>query len=212
VETVNRSALPEALPPRKPAPAAPIPTPTTPRLSPAPMEKTFDADSLLEKAAAQIRLGRHEAALETMQTLLERQPNHVAARCLLAQAQANAGQLDEAEASCAIALGLSPFAALPFHLRARIAEERGASDAAKTLLKKVIYLNPRSVWGALELGAIYAREGDGVRATQMRRAALGLLDGLNDEAPVPVEEYAIEAPLSVGELKRQLGAELEADL
>jgi chemotaxis protein methyltransferase CheR len=129
------------------------------------------------------------------------------ALCLLAQAEANAGRLDAAEASCQRILKLAPFTALPYHLRARIAEERGDSENAKLLLKKVMYLNPASVWAALELGAIYRREGDRARATQMHRVALELISDLNDEASVPTEEYAVEAPLLVGDLKRQLQGE-----
>jgi len=35
-----------------------------------------------------------------------------------------------------------------------------------------------------------------------------LLDGLSDTAQVPAEEFAVEEPLTVGELKRQLQADL----
>ena len=158
---------------------------------------------LLEEARSQIRAG-NPAAQQTLIAFLETAPKDVEALCLLAQAQANAGQLDAAEASCARALGVSPFAALPYHLRARIAEERGDSAGAKMLLKKVIYLHPRSVWAPLELSAIYEREGEIARAAQMQRAALEILAALDENSPVPAEEYAVEAPLSVGELRRQL--------
>ena len=156
------------------------------------------------EAAKLLRSGRHAAALEILLALLEREPRNLAALCLAAQAQANAGRLDEAESLCRRAIETSAFVPLPYHLLARIAEERGDSTTAKALLKKVIYLNPASVRSYLEISAIYAREGDAMRATQMQRAALGVLNELSEDAVLPADEYAIEERLTVGELKRQL--------
>jgi chemotaxis protein methyltransferase CheR len=166
-----------------------------------------DDSQMAAQATALIRSGRHSAALEILDALLEREPRHLAALCLAAQANANAGRLDEAEALCRRAVEVSPFAPLPYHLLARIAEERGDSQAAKVLLKKVVYLNPASVRGYLELSAIYRREGDAPRAVQMQRTALRALDTLNGKSLVPSDEHAVESPLTVDEMKRQLNAE-----
>ncbi len=184
---------------------------STPTVTKATSDPLSTASQIVERATLEIRTGQPAQALEMLQTLLAREPGHLAAWCVMAQAQANSGQLDAAESSCMRALSISPFAVLPYHLQARIAEERGQSEIAKSLLKKVIYLHPRSVWAALELASIYRREGDLARAAQLRGAARGLLDDLADDSPVMVAEYAVEAPLPAGELKRQLQSETVAN-
>ncbi len=198
--------------------AATSPAPLRPTISPllgvpkasqnlarsSPPPAISEAAQVTIEAQILIHKGRFAAALTHLETLLEREPQHLGALCLAAQANANAGRLDEAETLCRQAVAVSPFAPLPYHLLARIAEERGDSQAAKVLLKKVIYLNPASVRSYLELSAIYTREGDHLRALQMRRTALGTLESLGNDNPLPADEYAVEAPLTVGELKRQL--------
>ncbi len=209
--------------PAKPEPAKPEsakPTLMAPNVAPAatrpPAQSNFiapkevsiapaaeTADVTLE-ATKLLRSKRHKEALEILLALLEREPRNLAALCLAAQAQANAGRLDEAESLCRRAIEMSSFVPMPYHLLARIAEERGDSADAKVLLKKVIYLNPASVRSYLELSAIYAREGDALRASQMQRTALEVLNDLNENEALPADEYAIEQHLTVGELKRQL--------
>jgi tetratricopeptide (TPR) repeat protein len=160
----------------------------------------------IAQAGELIRTGNHHRALQMVKTDLARDPKNFALLCLAAQAQANLGQLDEAEACCQAALAISSFEALPYQVLARTAGERGEDERAKTLLKKVIYLNPDSVRAYLELSAIYEREGDAARAAQMTRAALGVLGGQSDETPVAGENFAVEERLTAGEIKRQLQA------
>lgn len=188
-------------------PSAPLPAPNvvapTPKKA-APLPKAEPSDALAQ-ATAWIGQGRPVEALQLLKTCLERQPSDLAALCLAAQAQANLGRLDEAEVLCQRAIAVSSFAALPYQMLARIAAERGDAELAKSLLKKVIYLNPSLVRAYLELSAIYAREDDAPRAAQMKRAALSLLSDQNEENWVPSEPYAVEERLTVGEIKRQLG-------
>lgn len=158
----------------------------------------------MHQATAMIRAGRYGEAFKILTPLLDREPRHLAALCMAAQAQANAGCLEEAEALCHRAIEVSPFASLPYHLLARIAEERGDSQTAKALLKKVIYLNPESLHSYLELGAIYTREGDAVRAAQMQQTVRRMLEGLPEDSLVPGDEYAVDEPILAGELKRHL--------
>ena len=175
-----------------------------PALDSTPPAPTPPAAAAIDAARALLKSGRYAAAREQLQSLLEREPRHLEALCLAAQAAANAGHLTEAEALCRRAIEASSFASLPYHLLARIEAEYGHHQEAKALLKKVIYLQPNSVASFLELSALYAGEGDRARAAQMQRAALAALDGLKDDTPLPVDEFAIEEPLTVGELKRQL--------
>ena len=183
--------------------SVPIPRPPSPR-PPGVSPVVLNAKAVTVQATAAIRAGRHEAAMRSLPLLLEAEPRHLAALCLAAQACANLGRLDEAEAFCQRAIEVSAFAPLPYHLLARIAAERGDRDTAKTLLKKVTYLNPESVLGYLELSDIYAQEGDTARAAQMQRAAYGVLDALPDDTHLPTDEHAVERALTAGEVRRQL--------
>jgi tetratricopeptide (TPR) repeat protein len=163
----------------------------------------------MHQATAMIRVGRYSEAFKILTPLLQREPRHLAALCMAAQAQANAGCLEEAEELCHRAIEVSPFASLPYHLLARIAEERGDSQTAKALLKKVIYLNPESAHSYLELGAIYTREGDAVRAAQMQQTVHRMLDDLPEGSTVRGDEYAVEEPILAGELKRHLQIDMD---
>ena len=98
--------------------------------------------------------------------------------------QANLGDLDGAAQSCREAIKIDSFHAEPYHLLALIAQERGDVAEARNLLKQVIYLDPAFIAAYLELGEIYAREGDTLRAQKMRAAAHGILKTLSSDTPV----------------------------
>lgn len=91
---------------------------------------------------------------------------------------ANQGQQDKATKSCGELIEKNPLAAAPHYLLALLAHERGESAEAKSLLKKVIYLDPSFIAAYLDLGDLYAQEGDGVRAGKMRATARDLLKSL----------------------------------
>ncbi len=183
-----------------------VPRPVVPRPV-VPESLVSTPEEVTKQAIALIRAGNPNEAVKMLQLLLESQPRNLAALCLLAQVNANRGRLEEAEMFCQRAIEVAAFAPLPYQLLARIAAERGDNETAKTLLKKVTYLNPESVMGYLELSAIYEREGDATRASQMQRAAHDVLNTLSDEALLLTDEYALESALTVGELKRQLQSE-----
>jgi len=71
-------------------------------------------------------------------------------------------------------------------------------------LQKVLYLAPSCIAAHLELGALYAREHDAVRARKMRTTALELLKALPPH--VPVEPYT---DLTAAALVRYVQKELE---
>lgn len=91
---------------------------------------------------------------------------------------ANQGQHDRAEKLCGEMIARNPLVAEPHYLLALLAQERGDFAEAKGLLKKVIYLDPSFIAAYLDLGDLYAREGDGIRAGKMRAAARNLLKAL----------------------------------
>lgn len=91
---------------------------------------------------------------------------------------ANQGLREKAEESCREAIARNPLNAEPHYLRALLAQERGNFAETKDLLKKVIYLNPSFIAAYLDLGDLYAREGDVARARKMRSTASDLLKRL----------------------------------
>lgn len=97
---------------------------------------------------------------------------------------ANKGQREKAEKSCREMIARNPLDAEPHYLRALLAQERGNFAEAKDLLKKVIYLDPSLIAAYLDLGDLYAREGDVERARKMRSTSRDLLKGLHGDERV----------------------------
>lgn len=97
---------------------------------------------------------------------------------------ANQGMWDKAAASCGEIISRNPLSAEPHYLLALLAQEREHFAEAKELLKKTIYLDPSSIAAYLDLGDLYAREGDRPRAGKMRRTARDLLQALPADSPV----------------------------
>jgi chemotaxis protein methyltransferase CheR len=91
---------------------------------------------------------------------------------------ADRGMPDAAEQDCRKAIVLAAFDPRPYYLLAQLAQERGDPMQAKTLLKKVIYLDPSFIAAYLELGDLHAQAGEQDRARRMYetvRTALGKL-------------------------------------
>jgi chemotaxis protein methyltransferase CheR len=103
-------------------------------------------------------------------------------------------------------VALDPLAPTAYQLLASIAEERGDRDEARELLRKVIYLAPDAATAYLELGALYASDGDAARAGQMRRAAVDLLRSLP-----PVAEVEPWREVTAGELLRHVEATADGE-
>lgn len=218
-----RVQMPPAQPPRvQPAPPRPVEVSrqsASPSNSPLPAKNpiytngTIQAEDRrhadakrIQSALAMSRSGNVAAALTELAPLLISESPHFAALCLAAQGHANAGQYDQALRHCRQATAIEPFAPLPFHIQARIAEERGEREETKLLLKKVNYLAPSLPIPYLELAAIYEHEGDKPRAGKMRATALGLLNGLTPEQPVPTDALSTDRVMTVAELRAHLRA------
>jgi chemotaxis protein methyltransferase CheR len=84
-----------------------------------------------------------------------------------ARRHADRGRPDAAAADCRKAIAVSGFDPRPYFLLAQLAQERGDANEAKTLLKKVIYLDPSFVAAYLELGALHAQAGESGSARRM---------------------------------------------
>jgi len=162
----QKTAAPFFLPAAPPLVETPHPVPEKPAaVSPA-IRKTHAAATLPPQAAAEIS---KETAVSEMQQAWQ---------------YANQGQLDRAAKSCGEMVARNPLDAEPHYLMALLAQEHGNLAEAKSLLKKAIYLDPSFIAAYLDLGDLYAREGDGVRAGKMRTTACDLLKALPGEDQV----------------------------
>lgn len=153
-----------------------------------PHESETPSETTLCDIEALLHAGRSALALQRLQPWLESasrpSPKTTSpqtssqAWTLAASAHANLGRHDEAGRCCEQAVARNAQNANAYRVWAQIAEEQGAREQAKTLLKKVIYLAPSQFDAYLELGALYAFDGDLPRARQMRSVALQLLRAL----------------------------------
>jgi len=189
-----------------PLQSALVPSPVRNSAAPGqtPIAALDEASQVIEEVLALLRLGKTAVPLAKLLSLLRAEPSHCAAHCLAAQAHANAARYEEAMQHCRRATEVEPFAPLPFHILARIAEERGERAEAKALLKKVIYLAPSLALPYFELSSIYEHEGDQGRARKMRDTAAQLLDKLSQDEPVPTHPLSVDRPITVGELRQYL--------
>lgn len=116
-----------------------------------------------------------------------------------AQTCANLGRYDEAVALCRRASEADPLLAPAHFLAAQLAEQRGELEEASLRFKRVIYLAPDFAPAYVELGSLYAAQGDAARATRMRTTARALLQKLPPQTVI--ETFA---PLTAGELVQHL--------
>ncbi|NCQ29958.1 MAG: hypothetical protein GW802_21455 [Armatimonadetes bacterium] len=141
-----------------------------------------DRAEALTELRALLAAGDSRAAAAAAERLLEQGGEDSQVLCLAAEAYGNMAQRDQAEAHCRRAVTAAPLAARPHYLLAQLAQERGDADAAKALLKTVLYLEAKHLPAYLELGDLHAREGNEGRARSMWAAALDLLRNLPADA------------------------------
>lgn len=116
-----------------------------------------------------------------------------------ARVLADRGEYAQAERVCHKVLSIDPLAAAPYFLLAQLAQLRGDFEQAKERLNEAIYLDPRFVAAYLELAALCERADDLPRAQTLRRAALGIVRTMPNDAMI--EQYETTA----GELMQWLG-------
>ncbi len=145
-------------------------------------QQITERERLLAEAESRYIAGDYPGTIRSLEPLQK----PVEARCLLllAHAHANLGHVEEAATCCRRLAEAFPLASEPYELLAILAQEQGRYDDAKLLLKQALYLAPRSPSAYLELGALYAHEGDGTRARKMRVTALELLREMPTETAI----------------------------
>lgn len=121
---------------------------------------------------------------------------------ILAQAwrDADRGATQSAQTGCECALRVSPFDPRAYYLLAQLAQERGALDEARKLLRKVLYLDSRFIAAELELAELCARGGEVEAAQRIRARARRELQRLPPDTLLSAPE-----PVTAGELLQALG-------
>lgn len=108
----------------------------------------------------------------------------------MAKSHANLGELDLAIQYAHECLSVRSFAIDPYYLLSQIAEEKGELEQAKIYLKRIIYLEPKSISAYLDLGSLYAQQGNKVQARKFWNTALHLLQKHPQDAKIGTsEEY-----------------------
>jgi chemotaxis protein methyltransferase CheR len=142
--------------------------------------------NVLREAEQLIHSGNYRLAITKLERLLQREPRNISALTVSAQAYASLGHYEEAARWCRQALAMDSLAVLPYYLLAHIAEQQNDPETAKTLFKKILYLDPTFTPAYLELGALHEQEGDAGRARKLRLIALDFLRALPSHTIVNV--------------------------
>ncbi|MBE9140888.1 hypothetical protein IQ254_27430 [Nodosilinea sp. LEGE 07088] len=112
---------------------------------------------------------------------------------------------EKAISCCYKALNIDEFSIPTYYILADIAKKNKLPEAKK-ILKKIIYLEPRSVAAYLKLSYVYQAENDTNRAHKMQEVALSILKQLPAGMEIPELDY-----LTVTQLMLQLETNLETN-
>lgn len=124
---------------------------------------------------------------------LQENPKDFVTLLSMAKSYANLGQLDLAIQYANECLSVSAFAIDPYYLLAQIAEEKGELEQAKLYLKRIIYLEPKLISAYLDLGSLYAQQGNKIQARKFWNIALDLLQKHPQDAKITAsEDYSNE--------------------
>lgn len=159
----------------------------------------------LSQAEKLFHSGEYTQAIQAAKQVIEQQPLHFDAHCLISQAWANLGDYKQAAKWCQQALQIDNLSEKPYYILAHIAEEQGNVEQAKALFKKIIYLAPLSIGAYLEISFLYAKEGEQSRAKKMLATGLDLLKNVSPD--LLIESYH---QIPAGELVLQVKSMLEA--
>lgn len=146
-----------------------------------------------------INKGRYTAAIDKAESFLITYKDNYDLLCLMAQAYANSGDYDRAASACRRAMNINADSADPYFLLAHVTEARGKDEEAKDLFKKAIYLNPAFIAAYCELGGLYEKENDLLRAKKARTTAIELLKS------IPSQTLVKPYDMTAGELLKYVG-------
>lgn len=109
----------------------------------------------IERARQDLREGRPEKVLETVEMLLAVDPNHAEAHLLSAYVHADVGDYDEAMRSADRALAINPLLPVARYILGIIHQRQGDPVRAVSELKKTIYIDADFALAHLNLANIY---------------------------------------------------------
>ncbi|KJU86501.1 chemotaxis protein CheR [Candidatus Magnetobacterium bavaricum] len=102
------------------------------------------------------------------------------------------GDYNQSTQWCNKAVSLNPLEVTPYFVLAQIAENTGQLHRARELFQKIMYIDPSFVPAYIELGALYERQNDHIKAAGMRRAAIEILRELSpDKVIEPYDDYTV---------------------
>ena len=207
-EHVSPPPLPAAF---FPSPLVPVPAPQPPLshplppLAPDPVKPAAPRahPSLYDEALALYRQGSYEAAADLLAVLLVQngsgagtQPAFGKAVALMAQAQANRGEIAQALEWVEKAIVVDKLNAELYYLRATIFQEQGEIPRALASMKQAIYLDQTFVMAHFALGTLTLQNGKSGEAGKHLENALSLLGGRPGDDPVPGAEGMTAARLT----------------
>lgn len=143
---------------------------------------TAPANTHLAAAMEAYAQANYEAVLRIAADLPE---SPVAVLDLAARAAANLGRLDEALMWCRTALQRDPLQASVYHLQATVLVAKRDETAALKSLKRVLYLDPRSVLAHFTTANLMLQTGETAKALKYLRKTMTLLHSLEGSAVVP---------------------------
>jgi chemotaxis protein methyltransferase CheR len=183
------------------SPLVPVPAPKPPPPTPLPPPDTVKPAApraqppVYEEALALYRQGSYKEAADMLSGLLARseagiatQPAFGKAVALMAQAQANRGEIALALEWVEKAIAVDKLNAELYYLRANIFQEQGEIPKVMASLKQAIYLDQGFVMAHFALGTLTLQNGKHREAGKHLGNALSLLGACPADDPVPGAE------------------------
>ncbi|NJR47466.1 MAG: hypothetical protein HC775_17960 [Hyellaceae cyanobacterium CSU_1_1] len=172
-------------------------------IAPQAMSAKENAQKLVQQAKHLWQQKQSNLAIKKVEQALAIQPQNISACCLLGSIYLELNQLDLAIAMSDRAVAVDSLNLELNYLLAEIALNQEDNDAAQTIFKKILYLDPESIKAAIELQRIYQQVGDRPRASKMAQQAMRMLQKLPHSQVLPTCNN-----LSVTELIFQLKTNL----
>ncbi len=160
-------------------PPQPVEPPAQTRKEPGPNPSAY------EKALELYELGHYSEAVEILLQLLPDNQDGSDVMTLLSRAYANQGDLDKALEWCEKAIDADRLDPFFRYLAAKIAQERGQFESARTSLRQVLYLDQNFVLAHFALGNLNRQVGKIKESAKCFENAVSLLNAMEPETIIP---------------------------
>ncbi len=143
------------------------------------------SDGVLSEAGRLLAVGSSAEAMMLAASALELEPDCAQAMDLMARACANLGRLTEALEWCDRAVSANKMNPGAQFMRAVVLQELGRLDEARTVLRRVLYLDPDYALGYYALGALSRQQGRSGDANRCFAHARAILEKQPADAVMP---------------------------